>query len=524
MRKIKYYTTPETFYKCYDELMRQRTKTVKSPFLFHSMPLEDSVFENACCQLPALAETIQAGSRTFAHFKNIMRDVFQCIYSLRPVSRQPEELTEAARYVSIPVFEALRSEAHFIKLHSQCRGRAKLAACATLEFADRILEDIETIAPWLAKNKPASQILDHKMERLQQDLAKAEKRRQEYDTAPSQETFHRASRALAKAAHSAQQVKNLRALNEEAQAFQKSSRDNIIRNAAQAAEERSQMLSDVCNAWGRSASGQIRPDIDLDLIESVQSNDLLWRISQYLGNYRQLLDARMTDAYSYHHGEKYDITLGRNLQRVVPTELAYLSHPALAGRFLDKFSKGLLRQYQRRERITLGDGDVIICIDESSSMLSDNKDAWAKAIGCVLVEHAMLRKKNAAIIRFSRAGTVDSHIFRHDKFDRTELMQATANFFGGGTDYETPLTNAVSLLEQKYINRADIVFITDGMCRIHSGFCDWLNGKLNQYKTSVLGVLLDRGKFFDFTLAPFCKRVFRTSEMEPDLIAHELIN
>ena len=58
MRKIKYYTTPETFYKCYDELMRQRTKTVKSPFLFHSMPLEDSVFENACCQLPALAEKI----------------------------------------------------------------------------------------------------------------------------------------------------------------------------------------------------------------------------------------------------------------------------------------------------------------------------------------------------------------------------------------------------------------------------------------------------------------------------------
>lgn len=284
------------------------------------------------------------------------------------------------------------------------------------------------------------------------------------------------------------------------------------------------MLSDVCNAWGRSASGQIRPDIDLDLIESVQSNDLLWRISQYLGNYRQLLDARMTDAYSYHHGEKYDIKLGRNLQRVVPTELAYLSHPALAGRFLDKFSKGLLRQYQRRERITLGDGDVIICIDESSSMLSDDKDAWAKAIGCVLVEHAMLRKKNAAIIRFSRAGTVDSNIFRHDKFDRTELMQATANFFGGGTDYETPLTNAVSLLEQKYINRADIVFITDGMCRIHSAFCDWLNGKLNQYKTSVLGVLLDRGKFFDFTLAPFCKRIFRTSEMEPDLIAHELIN
>ena len=68
------------------------------------------------------------------------------------------------------------------------------------------------------------------------------------------------------------------------------------------------------------------------------------------------------------------------------------------------------------------------------------------------------------------------------------------------------------------------MFITDGMCRIHSAFCDWLNGKLNQYKTSVLGVLLDRGKFFDFTLAPFCKRIFRTSEMEPDLIAHELIN
>lgn len=95
-------------------------------------------------------------------------------------------------------------------------------------------------------------------------------------------------------------------------------------------------------------------------------------------HYRQLLEARASSAYTYHGGEKYDITLGKDLRRALSSELAYLSHPVSTVLLFDKLSRGLLRQYKKRERVTLGEGDVIICIDESGSMRSHDKDAGQK--------------------------------------------------------------------------------------------------------------------------------------------------
>ena len=107
----------------------------------------------------------------------------------------------------------------------------------------------------------------------------------------------------------------------------KSQREHIIRDASQAAQKHAQELCSINNSWGMSASGRMEQDIDLALVEEVRSNDLLCRISKYLGSYRQLLEARASSAYTYHSGEKYDITLGKDLRSALPSELAYLSHP-----------------------------------------------------------------------------------------------------------------------------------------------------------------------------------------------------
>ena len=522
MRKIKWFQDPDQFYAVYNQLMGSRPKLVLSAHLFYSLPLEDTVYKSVCGQVPGLSDIIERGKAEIPHFENIMRDLFQSLYSLQAVCRPAEELTESARFVSLPIFDALKNEAHFARLHAECCGRAKLAGCAILEFADRILADLRTLAPSLAPEKPAAQILEHKSQTLQQELARVEKLRRQYEAAPSRDRFLRASKALARAYNTAQQITDLRRLNEEMLAGGKSRREHVIRDASQAAQKHAQELCSINTSWGMSASGRMEQDIDLALVEEVRSNDLLCRISKYLGSYRQLLEARASSAYTYHSGEKYDITLGKDLRSALPSELAYLSHPVSMVLLFDKLSRGLLRQYKKRERVTIGEGDVIICIDESGSMRSHDKDAWSKAIACVLVEHAVQRKRNAAIIRFARAGSAKSYVFRHDSCSRAELMHTVSLFFGGGTDYVTPLTEAVSLLDQKCVQRADIVFITDGVCSVHREFCTWLHGKLAEHKASVLGVLLDRGKHLDFTLAPFCKQIFRTSEMEPDRIAHEL--
>lgn len=132
MRKIKWFQDPNQFYAIYNQLMSSRPKLALSAHLFYSLPLEDTVYESVCGQVPGLSGIIERGKAESPHFENIMRDLFQSLYSLQAVCRPAEDLTENARFVSLPIFDVLRNEAHFARLHAECCGRAKLAGCAVL--------------------------------------------------------------------------------------------------------------------------------------------------------------------------------------------------------------------------------------------------------------------------------------------------------------------------------------------------------------------------------------------------------
>ena len=523
MRKVKYYAEPEDFYQLYSTLEQYRGRQKTQNRLFYSLALEDSVFRRSCQNLPALREAIQAGSERLKHYEDFARDLFQCFYALHPEMRPVHELTETARLVSVPVFEDLENTADFLACRAKCRGNGNLSALATLDFSGQLSDTIESLAPELKNGSGTTDILDKKEEQLREQIARTDHLKEQYEALPSQENYNKASRQLAKTIHTAKQVTDLQKKAEDAcqmiEGIQKRNVRAAVRNTRKKVDE-------AVNAelsWGKGAGGRDGHDIDLALLNQVRANDLLWRISQHLGPYRELLQARQKNGYAYDRGERYDITLGRDIKRALTSEFSALAHPATAALFLRKLAAGRLRQYALREKMTFGDGDVVVCIDESSSMLSNDKDAWSKAIACVVIEHAHGRGRDAALIRFSRKTSMHSEIFPAGQNDRQALMQAVGKHYGGGTDFETPLTEAVRLMDEGCIKKADIVFITDGCCRISHSFCEWLHQKLAAHNASVLGVLLDKGNHFDFSLRTFCKQIFRTSQMEPDRIASELI-
>ena len=102
-------------------------------------------------------------------------------------------------------------------------------------------------------------------------------------------------------------------------------------------------------------------------------------------------------------------------------------------------------------------------------------------------------------------------------------MNSARHFYCGGTDYEEPLRKAVETLDNGVLSKADIVFVTDGQCRISADFQDWLCGKLAEHRASITGILLDSGSSFEFSLKGFCKKIYRTSEIAPFEILSELV-
>ena len=99
-------------------------------------------------------------------------------------------------------------------------------------------------------------------------------------------------------------------------------------------------------------------------------------------------------------------------------------------------------------------------------------------------------------------------------------MNAAETFLDGGTDFERPLDEAIQLMDTGFEN-ADIVFLTDGLCELPEDYLTKLHKEQAARKFTVTGILLDPG--MDFSLTPFCQKIYRTSELTGDEIVRGLV-
>lgn len=368
-----------------------------------------------------------------------------------------------------------------------------------------------------------AQVLEHQEQVFQKMLKVLNCKKQLYDKEPTDERFRTLSNQMNRALHKAKQLEDLRHILNDCISAAAHSRAQIVQQAAGAAEQHTQDLKMLLDAWGAEPGAEQPGEMDMEILKQTQSSDLLARVARYLGPCRELMHEQRNNGYTYRRGEKCGITLGAQVQQALSSELAYLAHPLTAPLFLHKMSCRQIRQYQRRERITLGSGDVIVCVDESASTKSDDKDAWARAIAYALVDKVVHRGRRASIIHFSSASEVSEDLFIPGRYTPGDIMNSARHFYCGGTDYEEPLRKAVETLDNGVLSKADIVFVTDGQCRISADFQDWLCGKLAEHRASITGILLDSGSSFEFSLKGFCKKIYRTSEIAPFEILSELV-
>jgi uncharacterized protein with von Willebrand factor type A (vWA) domain len=222
------------------------------------------------------------------------------------------------------------------------------------------------------------------------------------------------------------------------------------------------------------------------------------------------------NSYAYGLGQKYDITLGKNLNLCLSSELALLATPETQPLFAKKFMGGKLKQYRKREREVKGRGDLIVCVDESYSM----KDMilWAKALAFALLDIAAKAKRKLALVRFCTE--FDTHIFVPGEYSQQDMIAAIEAFRSGGTDFETPLREACRLISEDGFENADIIFITDGICAISHEFAEFFKAQKAGGFT-VCGILLGNG--VGGSLEQFCDKVYRLGELGFDEIAEGVI-
>ncbi len=270
-----------------------------------------------------------------------------------------------------------------------------------------------------------------------------------------------------------------------------------MKNGASLASTVVEEVREVVNAWGLE-SGTSTRRISLDqrkkAIERVRRSPRLRELTDLIGRMKAL--AAQTKKKKLENGfEIEDIELGNKIESVIPSERMKLANPAMKKDFMVRYNERKLMQYKKTEYKSIGRGPVVVCHDKSGSM-GGQRDDWATALTLAMLEVAQKEKRNFAYIPY------ESHVIGNmvknipaGELDPDDIMDIAELPAQGGTDFMSPLNEALRCIDSDNYNKGDIVFITDGDCGVTNEWLDYFLKKKQEQEFYVNTVLIDAGGF-----------------------------
>lgn len=494
--------------------------------VLRSTRLEDKLYADLR-QGDEQLDSIEAESlKKLPTFNALSRDVYQSFYSLSVRRNEKENLSDLARQFNSPILEDMMNGEDYPTIKSICEGRQLPAYEAAVEFVENISANLDSLLEKAGGNKGALNTLENARrheERLKKKLESLMERREQQN--PDPDLDRRIIEKAGKVSGKARQI----------EAIEGQIRDNMMKNgdaiaaaisqASKSAKEKAQETALTMAAWGQGEddTSPERLAHNREALNRVRQSKILQEVTRLLGRFKELAAKARKNSYAYGRGEKYTLELGNNISRALTSEFAALALPATIPLFLRKYQSRGLQQYKRREAVYKGSGDIIMCVDESDSAVEEAP--WGKAVALTLLDAAMAGGRKFALIHFSSTGKFQTDLFIPGQYGAADMIAAAETFLGGCTDYETPLKEALRLIEREAFSNADIVFATDGICALPAAFRQELKAQQAAHGFKITGVLLDMASpGMAFSLEPFCDEVYRTSELAQEKIVEALIS
>ena len=494
--------------------------------VLRSTRLEDSVYRDLRQSDAAMDALEEACLPKLSTFRDLTRDIYQSFYSLNVRRNPPGELSSTARQFNAHIMDSVMDSGEYPTIKAACEGRQLPAYEAASEFAGSVAGDLDRLLQEAGGDQKALDTLE-KLEQKRDDSVDTLRRLME--TRDEQNPDPARDRQLVSAANRA------RSQCEQAETVGRMLRDNFTKNgeaigailqkAVKAAEDKAEETALILAAWGAGDTDgdPERMKLDLETLARVRTSPTLQDIARHLGRFKEMLAQARKNSYTYGRGEKYTLELGGDLNRALSSEFALLAAPETLPLFLRKLQRRAIKQYRRREAIYKGCGDIICVLDESDSAKVDAP--WGKAVVLTLLDAAMAEGRKFALIHFSSRNQYKTDLFLPGQYSGEDVYAAAETFLGGNTNYETPLKEALRLMEQEGFENADVVFVTDGECELPEEFQKKLRERQAAEHFTVTGVLLDvSSPGFAFSLTPFCDEVYRTSELAGDQIVRALLS
>lgn len=493
-----------------------------------STRLEDMVYNDLRRNDTDLDALESSCGQKLSTFPALSRDIYQSFYSLNVRKNDADTLSETAKRFNDPILEEMIHGDDYPVIKAACERRQLPAYEAAGEFVSQVADNLDSLMEQVGGEKKALDTLerleqkrDQSMEQLQKLLEQIAEAGPDTDSALKKRAVDAANRAQSQV--------------NQADTVGRMVRDNALKNkdgiaaivaqAGKAAAQKAESAASAIASWGYGSDSNDPKKMksDRQLVERVSQSKTLMEVARHLGRLKELISGKRKNGYAYGRGEKYSIELGGGVNRALGSEFAMLAAPETQPLFFRKLQRKGLKQYQRREPISKGSGDIICMLDESGS--AEEAAPWCKAVALALLDVAIQGKRKFAMIHFSGVDDFKTDLFLSGQFDREDILKAAETFLDGNTDYATPLKEALRLMEQEGFENADMVFVTDGACALPKDFLAKLKEKQAQHSFQITGVLLDQAAAgFSFSLEPFCAEILRTSQLTQASIAEHLLN
>ena len=229
---------------------------------------------------------------------------------------------------------------------------------------------------------------------------------------------------------------------------------------------------------GAGMPGSNDPAAIARMFRRVRNDPVLRRICERAGRYRRLAQAQQRRKTRHGFDEVIGVEPSGDLSAILPHELVRLTMPEwelLSLRRLIEHEM-LARAYQGHERVACG--PIVIAVDESGSMLGEKVET-AKALALALAWIARRQRRWCALVAYS--GDTGERVLAlpPTRWDETVLMDWLDGFIGGGSSIDVPVRELPRMFGELKAppGRTDVVFVTDGICRIpeevRSAFIAW---------------------------------------------------
>ncbi|MGW6589576.1 VWA domain-containing protein [Streptomyces globisporus] len=442
-------------------------------------------------QSAGLRELAEALEAHHDHATDLLTDVFLAAYKAGPRLREPAEM-RASRLVNHQLLTQVMASPDFAELRRETVGDPYAAAMAVLaqsaalrrmlECSRGAREQAERAEEALRAAQDAAAAVAEALQRAADRAAPAGPT-ESYDDIPASalaDPVRRAVEAAGAAGTTARQAAQDAAQAAAGAPGIRAAAHHGVAKAAGAVREETALM----RAWGIGPGELERMPFErrARLAERLRTGRLAeW--AELIGRFRQMADGERARKVENAPGELIGVTLGDDLSRLIPSELAHLGLPATRAVFAARYAAGELMLYDSRGEQSTGRGAVIACVDTSHSMYAAGpggvtREAWSKACALALLDQARHAGRDFVGILFSAADKV--RVFRFPAGRPTgidQVLDFAETFLGGGTSYQTPLTAARELLEEEFDEaatvRGDIVMITDDECGVTE---EWMRG------------------------------------------------